>query len=775
MFENSELPEDAQKKLDAIVDLFRSPPSINFENNGLREITYSFPSIRSRSRPSPVTSLGELGQFYSGAEQKFFYQTFFQAATADDLCWPNERLTNDGMFHRIDGSASHIANKVNATKEMAIAWFRDDLIQRISTAKQPVCALMLGLPGSGKSTLVKYLVNAERNYSNSLNVVFTRFESTKFFRFCEEHPSRRGQEWTLDVNTVEMLSDYLYSIVLRDLILNQAYDFGKGGLQRKTNEGFFRSRSSIENLIYQSAEGYPNITEDIIQHGYYTLLHSIGETKFDHKKIFELNFALRVELVRTLARDKKICVVFDGLDFLSPEDELLDRQKYLLLEAILRMFGLGVAGWGGRTARLVFDYHALVLLRPNTFHQVYDRVDKEVLTAAILVCEIAQLDPKVVLYRAIVRGLREVQSYRATTPAQQARTAEELYNCLNAILEMVGLQLQLQELKYSILELFNGNIRDSFKFISRVLYWVREEGERALSVRPKLSEVIEFLSSGDSQKTLRQKSYRVVELLLLFNSMAFQNAITTRPVRPQPARKLNPVEGVSLEKNTGTTSLVDNVFNYHFFEHENNNDNHKLLEKIRLLQLCAQTEGLTETTLMEGLQNLGYDTSSASGVKYSILVLRHAGFIGRDDNGAERSYSVTPKGRIVLERLLFDNIYLEHVYHKTLFPLSLIGSHHDAPRQESHERWTIASIRNYFTLLTYVKFIEANVARHKRVPESFLIANKMGKAIEEAVTRILIQDYLSKQRQNPSTWFLTSALEAMEAQVTHWRSEGLVG
>jgi len=722
--------------------------------------------------------MSEVGDFFKAAIAKFYYQDFFDPKKVRDMVWPNETIKRQQGRYQIQTVQNRLQSKgINDTPEVALSWFREDIVDGIASSKQPTCSFLLGAPGSGKSTLLKFLINTGRDYSELRQVVFSRFESTKFFKFCEEEVARKypgsSFEHTPLAQIIELLSDYFFSIVLRDLILSHAYSASANGLALKKGK-FFGDARTMENFLFQASELVHEVTEDQRQSAFYILLDAMRETSFDHKRLFEIDFPLRVAMTRALAFGKRVCVIFDGLDILSPEDEELDHQKYEILKLIMKLFGLGMSHqrWPTQPG---FDHHAIILLRPNTYFHLIDQAQQEIRTADVRAYEIAPLSPHVVLFRAIKKGLRAVEAYQHLDDQGIFEIAETLFSSLDIIMRSLGITLHVAKSDNGILGMFNGNIRDCFDFMARILYWVREEADSDLSSRPRLSELIKFISSPQARGMLSRKGYRLIELLLFFETSTFQNAMDVKRIKSSGDPRLQDVTGrVSVCKNYACRGLVDNVFNYHSFDHKNNNDNHNLLQKVRILQVCCRHQAISEEGLRNAMTEFGYDLGLGSDIGLAIMILRYAGFLNRFDEGREKRFTCTTKGRVVMQRLMFQGSYLEHVYHKTLLPKVLMSAKSDSPRSESHPRWTVASIRNYFTLLTYIRFIENNVSRSKEVPRTYRIYENMRASVVDSIRRIVTQDYLEKRSKGSSAWFATMALQEIQDLLTRWSDDNLI-
>jgi hypothetical protein len=713
--------DDFSKMLAEIEILFRHPPSLTFERKPSERVTFSFPAISAATdRRITTPPASELSRFFESATRKFYYQDFQTKDRAPELSWPNERISKKNRLVIERGTAQD--GFVNGSKEAASEWFRLDLVDGIRAARQPSCSFFIGLPGSGKSTLIKYLINTERAYSDSSGVIFTRFESTKFFRYCAERiaplRSEPSELWPVPA-LISCFRDYYWFIVLRDLILRDAFELQTDGtFARKKSSANFKDQRAIADFVERACEE-ARCDNDKHQQAFNALTAAISTKAFEHKHISQIEPLVRKAMVKLLSVSLKVCVIFDGLDALSPEDEILDTQKFKMLDFILVMYG-----YGSRGTETAFDpgidHHAMIMLRPNTLERFMDRVDKEIATTRISIYRIAELSPGVVLLRAIRRALQDA----GVPNADSEIFARILYRSLGTLLATIGTKFRLGRSAEALLSMFNGNLRDCFEYVMRVLVWIREEGEsKTLHHRPSIADLVRFISSAEARRLLRQKNYRLVELMLFYQTSSFQNAVIAGDLSVLAPKAIKDMFAQpNLQKNKASRGLIDNVFNYHSFDSLGRNDDHNLLYKIRILQICSARGRSTTFDLLSELAKLGYDADGRGALERAVTILRFVGFLNRSDDGGTSSYSISTKGRVVLERLIYQSSYLEHVFHKTLLPSVLIARDKpDTPRADGPDRWTTESIRNYFTLLAYVKFVENNVARGKTVPEKFRI------------------------------------------------------
>jgi hypothetical protein len=174
------------------------------------------------------------------------------------------------------------------------------------------------------------------------------------------------------------------------------------------------------------------------------------------------------------------------------------------------------------------------------------------------------------------------------------------------------------------------------------------------------------------------------------------------------------------------------------------------------------------------MNRFGYDTAPSSDLDIALKVLRNVGFIGPITEAGRTSYQITEKGRHIATGLIYRSSYLEHVFHKALLPIVLIDHVHDEPRVEGSDDWTVNSIRNYFTLLTYIKSIESYRTGDSSVPQCYCIWPLMQKSVLPAIERILGTDFRGKRYQDPANWFVTKVCNRIRSLTTSWANKGIL-
>src|SRR5207249_1469423 len=96
--------------------------------------------------------------------------------------------------------------------------------------------------------------------------------------------------------------------------------------------------------------------------------------------------------------------------------------------------------------------------------------------------------------------------------------------------------------------------------------------------------------------------------MLFYRTSSFQNAVIAQNVSVKASKPIKETFAPpELHKNSSCKGLIDNVFNYHSFSDVAKNDDHNLLYKIRILQICIEKERITVEQLEPELAWLGYE------------------------------------------------------------------------------------------------------------------------------------------------------------------------
>jgi hypothetical protein len=338
----------------------------------------------------------------------------------------------------------------------------------------------------------------------------------------------------------------------------------------------------------------------------------------------------------------------------------------------------------------------------------------------------------------------------------------------------------------AIYDFFDGNLRELFHFTERVIVWTVRQmlSSGMLESREYFSydtaKFVSVLASERGTQFLKRKSYRIVELLLFEEGHSFENCASVvsfdsplGPTREEPRRIVG---------NYGYSGHIDNIFNYIDRDRKASVDGHALLEKVRVVQLC-NSDKIDSSELSSRLeQTFGYKPFD---IGLLIRFLLKTNFLEAHIYRSDMTYSVylntTTRGCLCVTSLLKNLSYLEHVFHRTLFPTALVETIDDDPRDKNSLLWAAHSIRNSFALLAYFKHIEGNNAGGTEVPQKFRLFESVLASIVRSMERMTRpgahpQGALeaSSQNQVDASWICDTAVTEIEALLEHWAGEGLL-
>jgi hypothetical protein len=296
--------------------------------------------------------------------------------------------------------------------------------------------------------------------------------------------------------------------------------------------------------------------------------------------------------------------------------------------------------------------------------------------------------------------------------------------------------------------------------------------------------LIDALSSPRGSDFLRTKSYRVIEQILVSDGTSFENAAAV--LTTESAILL--AEGHpphTIKANRNHLGQIDNIFNYLNVGGSSPVDAHTFLEKVRIVQLLWDTPMPDQKLTKEMVSTFGYGPWNQSML---VKLMLKTGFLAAEVDRGSESLEIqlrsTAKGKLCITSLVGNLAYIEHVFHKTLFPSVLIEHISDKARDPARLEWPIASIRNAFIFLTYFRHIEANKAKGVAVPEQYRLFEQARRRVVTSLERMTSafdwHDPLN--RDGPAdrgsgaraAAICSGALKEIEQTLKAWRNAGVV-
>ena len=340
--------------------------------------------------------------------------------------------------------------------------------------------------------------------------------------------------------------------------------------------------------------------------------------------------------------------------------------------------------------------HSMVLLRTSTFaHLTKDHRDlyKHDQVERVLISSPSLEDVVLRTTRRIGLGVdfkrEDIESFGAIILRMVDAITDEIEG--RNIIEMSSLfnrnvRYQLKYLHDLIAELTNDAIRD--------LTRERQEKIDHHALLDHIGKAFELFMSS--------KQYRLVEILLCGQNRIFQNSIDVGDFSESGAARSKDAPGDDqpmIERNADS-GLLDNIYNYH--ERGTwGTGKHYLLEKRRILTVLASSGSLSEEEIGVRLATRFGFVSSRLDITLGMLTM--VGLVSCESRADTPRYFIEPMGKSLLDSLGNQLVYIEHVFHKTLLPVSLCAHAVDTTRPKGVDDWTYASIVNAYLFLAAVR------------------------------------------------------------------------
>jgi len=731
-----------------VLELFRTLPALNFDDNAFPTLTYIEPKLQrplgivrsykeslNNSKPlHPV--LEDLKNCLKLGVSKLEYGRTSIADWHQYFRFSSDSLnkTKDGNFY-VCRKAHAASNEepqhkyVNRSAADTNHWFLNTLLPLVKN-KPRSHVFLLGDPGAGKSTLIKYLINTHQIALFQRNLIFSRFEFMKFI-------NQWHREDNQDLSTE--LTDYLSFILLRDIVHSHAYAHGDTGLTKKS-DGPFSTIGATTTLLLEVGK-YLSVDNDDSIRASELIDRAITPDGLNVALLRSVPMSVRVSLIGHFSRTFRFVLVMDGLDCIAFEDQAFETERVRILQHLIRTRTRLTNFVAADGSDVIVEPAVIFVMRENTFYFHRDREYLDVSYSHQVLFWVQNLSPRVAIHNAVTRG---VMTWADANDVDETRAHEIISAIMDAVIRttrFINHAIGAGARPDHVLNLFAGNLRLLFEFLQSLLGWFIQDALQSnnldLNMLQDVESVLKVMTGRPGFYILRRRKYRIIETLLFSGLPWFENAIVARK-KSNLMKVLSPTPPASdrlLSDNELHTGFVDNVFNYHVHAHENDRDRHSLLEKIRIIQLVSE-KSLTEADLEnELLQRFGYSSPELS-LTLTMMIRTQLLRVewGTDDTIFLRA---TDRGLLVVNCLSRTMAYMEHVFHRTLLPVKLVESINDPARSHPIDAWTAASIRNVFVFLTYLKHVENNKARGKSVPPRFRIFDKTHQAVMRSIGRML--------------------------------------
>jgi hypothetical protein len=646
---------------------------------------------------------------------------------------------------------------INLTRATAQDWFLNHLIPSLRENKSSR-HYITGDPGCGKSTLMKYLINSNHEHLRTEGVVFCRFE---FMKFMTRRFLNRGM-------IQRQLDEYLSFILLRDLVTSLFFSLDAAGGFKALWQGDDRIKKIIASLCTHVDEPKAK-----------TLLPLMLAAKvYDLSRIWEIPIFERIILIKLLLESRMIVLVLDGLDYISVDDILSDTDRHFALDYLLSNLNSLSSFQAVIDGEIGLDIRPLTIIREGTLGIKLHQTNNDVGSDAPFRFQVQEIRPRVAAFNALQRSLAAFAKLETEGPLPSAATPHLLLRAIDGTMGIINVSVGAPFKGEEVFDLFGGNLRTLFEFIRRMLLWFVVEAVRdpAINFGKNTSpdQVLSAMMSKRGHQILVRRKYRLVELLLFSELPWFENVILAE--RPDPLLSALRRDVRSIVECDLFTGVLDNAFNYHDWTSKSAADKHSFLEKIRIMQILID-QTMASADLESALLNyFGYTTDS---LKESLAILIRSEYLkfhfGHDN---KLELHATARARFIVGHLCNEMSYLEHMFHRTLFPKKLFSELKDERREVGVDDWTTASIRNCFIFLTYLNFVESNRAGGVAVPKHHRITDRTQRRLRRTITRILNPRRRSPDDQPETPSHGAEVVEAATSQIEklleRWRKDNLI-
>lgn len=583
------------------------------------------------------------------------------------------------------GAEDHFVNETRATVNSAI----DRISNRLYTRAQSfdnVC--ITGKVGSGKSTFISYLLEAiSRRFEKEGKLVaytLISYEEVKAnFRSAQEI-----QNWRT---------------CFEQRILDQAIYYGikrlesnNAGYLADTLKSWFDTRNSIA-MVSDIAR------EQIIQLSSAIAANRIKE-QWDAEFVEDyLNKDTKKLLLDYLIKKCKIklIVVYDGFDAFSL-DKIINKNY----EQIVQYFSESIF-MGEKVLNLPKESCcSIISLRDCTYARLLKILNPEdkITIDRWRICPPGVLKA---LYRGIHEyferlNLRETKSISENDQEiiknKNSQIESNFIDVFNNIHNEIKKEFKSQD--DDIIKIFNQNYRRMKTFYILILRQLVSDAIKE-SGQINKEEFFEKLTQAPIGAIL--KKHDILELLIITDRKIFFNFFSDIDYDNK---------GVHGEANA-SRGLVDNAFGYSFQQFTDMADIPISLVKIRILQFLIRVDHHVKAKdVADELQKLGYFIEEER-MHHILYFMGEVGFIKNrfSDEHKLIVYIYTTLGRYVVEELLCNNRYLEHVVQKSLLPKKLIKHMHSMCKYcdptDARQRWVFYSSLNICALYNYTLLLES--------------------------------------------------------------------
>lgn len=714
-------------------------------------------------------------------------------------------MTNQGLRANLrfplseEVTAREKDNIINTSESDTLEWLESTL-KSISLSSQRSLNIIKGGTGSGKSSLLKMILNKHRdifarNGFIPSRVDYTRvsgaFSKAKIFNNTERQSRgkidyRNGKIPNLPDPYISTMIRIINMCIARDafIFLIKRQLFGDDSVNQNNVidyniESIDFLRKSVKTLI---DDGLNNSIIDRNTHKNTVNSFSLEVDRLvgymitgDDKVFFSIDQKLMKFIVSIACQyGMKFLVILDGFDAISMDEILFGKSQLELLVSIGTIIGDTKSFDYASEFSAQMDIHFIAAIRSNTLAFLLKNISSD--HQKINIQHIWTVLPPSVgeLLNARVDWLIDTL-HQMNIPTTTAR--ENLKSLSFDICRCIVEELGMGDL--NLIQISNFDCRKTLEFISDVVMFISDKAKirRGVGIPAKIS-VDDFVSiiGFEARHIIREQSYLLIELLLLRKNLSFSNRIAENPDSDSYNFAIN---GRKFRDQDQMSGIVDNVYNYIAYKSCRETGRSSITLKIRVIQILDAHGALPRERIGTYLRTyFGYQISKED-MTVLLLTMVRTGLLFCDwdantagPNGDDRiRYAVHNIAKFLSSGLIFTLAYIEHIFYKTRMPSHLCENSIPCIKYQNMQLWPIASMVNAFIFYNVIRQVETiEEASGQRNPrDTFLgewqISPRIKKEIHRSADKIL---------SNPSSYIgrkdgSEKVISLMESAMDNWK------
>ena len=644
---------------------------------------------------------------------------------------------------------------INRNRQSILEWTRKNLIRRRSNGAPggaDAVVYVQGTVGCGKSTLNKYITTILFDEFRLAKVVPSRVECLKLRRYAQTKPNGASEDFSAKERRRLTFIKFLKASIARDIIHMSRSEFKYVDGERRLVSGEHCldfpdvDGAQFAEFVDQAAShnGQPSDEAERVLRHVRRLFHTFGRKdpqsrgRLLRRNLLDADeFTLDVIIGYFKEHGFSFCLLFDGFDYIDAADFYMKSPQTEIIETLADWIvdeecGIDVLGsdttYPNVSLTIRRNTRSIIGSRHNHIYYAAKSRSAYVLAPSM---------------RNVFLGLlREIRAIAAS--GTRTHKEKELLKALNRAREGIKGELEMTS-GMSLGSLFNGNVRNQINYTKNVIYELAA-GAIMQSTGVKNVDAYQLigLMNFEIANFMKQKSYRLVDMLLYSSGARFSNFVTVRgPDHLPEGADPPPLTLDDISDNNLDSGYVGNVLNYHIGYYKRGDEAY-LLEKIRILELLRR-RGLeeardaekghgTESWLRERFAAKNWPISVH--FKMSLCLLVREGMLEIIESHREAIFSPLPLGVLAVERLIGKLVYLENVYFGTLIPNWMRRVSDDVDRPTSLRRWITASLFHVWLLLRLVRHAEGIGADGGSARDRFIF-DRMRKGVEGNVLAMI--------------------------------------